>query len=61
MGFYRQYQWLCWTVLSVELYVGSLQAVPVVVLDSIVSRTVSGVFTGSTCGCAGQYCQENCT
>ena len=34
---------------------GSLQAIPVVVLDSIVSITVSGFFTGSIIGCAEQY------
>ena len=54
---YRQYQWLWWTVLSEEVYVESVQTVPVAVEDNFVSRSVSGVCTDSTSGCGGQYCQ----
>ena len=44
-------------VLSVEVEVESVHAVPVAVVDSIVSRSVNGVCTDSTSGCGGQYCQ----
>ena len=48
-------QRLFWTVLSVDVFVKSVQAVPVGVVDSIVSRCSSGIRTGSTSGCRGQY------
>ena len=36
----------------------STQVVQVDMVDSIVSRSVSGIHTGSTSGCGGHYCQE---
>ena len=60
-------EWLRWTVLSVEVYVESLQAVVVAVvvsiifrnvdplMDSIVSRSVSGVCSESIGGSVGQH------
>ena len=52
-----QYQWLLWTAMSVEMYVESIQPVPVAVVDSIVNRNVCGVCTGRTGDCCVQYCQ----
>ena len=43
--------------MSVEMYVESIQAVPVAVVDSIVSRNVCGDCTCSTSGYCGQQCQ----
>ena len=35
-----------------------VQPIPKTVVDSIVSRSVSGVSTASTKDCGGQYCQK---
>ena len=50
-------QQLWWSELSVEGQVASAQVEQVAVADSIVSRRVSGIYTGRTGGCGGQYCQ----
>ena len=39
--------------MSVEMYVVSVQAVPVTVVDRFFGRNVFGVSTGSTGGCCG--------
>ena len=41
MDFYSQYQRLWWTVLSVDVYVESLQGVAVAVEDSVLSSKVN--------------------
>ena len=51
----RQYKWLWWTALSIEMYDESAYTVPMAVVDSSFSRRVCGVSTGSTSGCGGQY------
>ena len=48
---YKRYRWRLWTVLSIEMYVKSVQAV--IIVDSIVSRNVCGDCTSSIGGCCG--------
>ena len=41
----------------VDVYLESVQAVPVAVVASTVGRSVNGVSTGNTCGLDGQHDQ----
>ena len=49
-----------WTVLTTELYLASVQVVPVAVVDSTDRGGAFSFCTGSTIGCGGRYRRQRC-